>query len=102
MSKKTNKKSAVVSRKAFERAVSDIYRERTKVAELKENSVSRERFDRAISDIRKLRGLLADAYRAGANGVLSSDSVNEFVPKSERQRLQWRFAKRAQRGTNLV
>lgn len=103
MSKKT-KKSAVVSRKAFDRAIADIYRERTKLAELKESTVTRERFDNAINDIRRLRSQVAAAYRTGANQVLSSEPITEFVPKGERQRLQWRFAKRAHRsgGRNLV
>jgi flagellin-like hook-associated protein FlgL len=103
MNKKNTKsakstKSNTVSREAFERAVSDIYVERARLAEMKETTVSRERFDRAISDIRRLRAELASAYAAGASAVLNSDIVSENVPAKVRRNLRpSRFAKKAQR-----
>jgi hypothetical protein len=91
-------KSNTVSRAAFDRAVSDIYRERERLAELKETTVSRERFDRAISDIRRLRAELEVAYAAGASAVLNSSAVSENVPTEVRRNLRpSRFAKKAKR-----
>ncbi len=99
MSKK-NQKSTTVTRAAFDRAVADIYREREKLAELRETTVSRERFDRAIADIRKLRSQLNEAYSAGASAVLNSEVFNEYVPTSTRRNLRpGRFGAQARRRT---
>lgn len=97
-STRTTTKSATVSREAFERAVSDIYRERARLAELRETTVSRERFDRAIADIRRLRSELAEAYATGAAAVLNSTVINEYLPREVRQNLRpGRFASQARR-----
>lgn len=94
----TSAKTVTVSRAAFDRAVSDIYVERSRLAELKETTVSRERFDRAISDIRRLRAELEVAYTAGASVVLNSSAVSENVPAAVRRNLRpGRFAKKAKR-----
>lgn len=99
MSKK-NQKSTTVSRTRFDRAVADIYREREKLAELRESTVSRERFDRAIADIRKLRAQLDEAYSAGASAVLNSEVFNAYVPTSTRRNLRpGRFGAQARRQT---
>ena len=97
-SQNTTSTSTTVSRAAFDRAVSDIYRERERLAEMRATTVSRERFDRAISDIRRLRAELQEAYRAGASSVLNSDVVNEYLPKRVRKNLRpGRFASKARR-----
>lgn len=97
MSKK-NQKSTTVTRASFDRAVADIYRERAKLAELRETTVSRERFDRAIADIRKLRAQLNEAYSAGASAVLNSEVFNDYVPTSTRRNLRpGRFGDQARR-----